>query len=497
MALFVCKQCGAEYPAWSGPCAKCGCAEHVALKSPASREGTTVAGRYKLIRRLGEGGMGAVYLAEQLGVGNQVAIKFLKPELSQNEGLARRFLNEARTYIRVAHPGAVQLNDYGQDETGALYLVMELVDGVDLKHLLDERRRLEPKEAVAIALAVADVLAHAHSKGVVHRDLKPENVMVRPALSGFHVKVLDFGIAHLAYEGAERLTQTGALAGTPKYMSPEQVRGEAVDARTDVYALGLLLFELLTGRSAFEGGSVSEILHQQATQPVPSLAAVDAHLGGPALDLVVAKATQKRKEDRYQTMAELAQALSALPASELQPSSAPLPPPGANVVPAEETDPTYVSQARRPLATPSPPTAPPPKPPPAAEALAGAARAARVVFGAHRARAQALHHPALRGGPRRAAGAGRRGLRAHPPGPRGCAGLRLEVPGAGALRRALALDVGEPSWSSRCCSCRTCAPPTRRSSWRRCAARRRSTPPSSATASTAPPSPPPSPTSRR
>ena len=118
MAFYVCKQCGAETPTWSGACASCGSKEHVALVGQTSREGQTVAGRYKLIKRLGEGGMGAVYLAEQVGVGNQLALKFLKPELSHNEALARRFLAEARTYIRVAHPGAVQLTDYGQDETG-------------------------------------------------------------------------------------------------------------------------------------------------------------------------------------------------------------------------------------------------------------------------------------------------------------------------------------------------------------------------------------------
>ncbi|MFT3840313.1 MAG: protein kinase [Myxococcaceae bacterium] len=347
MSAYVCKTCGAEYPAWVGPCVACGSNEHVELVGPEDRSGQTISGRYRLIRRLGEGGMGAVYLAEQLGVGNQLALKFLKPEFSKNPALTKRFLNEARIYIRVAHPGAVQLNDYGQDETGALYLVMELVDGVDLKRLLDQRRRLEPKEAVQIVLAVADVLAHAHSKGVVHRDLKPENVMVRPSLSGFHVKVLDFGIAHLAYEGAERLTQTGAMAGTPKYMSPEQVRGESIDARTDVYALGLVLFELLTGRAAFEGASVSEILAAQASQPVPALQSVDARLVHPGLDLIVSKATQKRPGDRYQTMVELAQALGALTDDQLKPGAEPLPPP---VDPG--TGPTLVS-TRREQATPA------------------------------------------------------------------------------------------------------------------------------------------------
>ncbi len=368
MAVYLCKQCGAETSEWTGRCATCGSGERVTLAEQASRTGQTVSNRYKLLDRLGEGGMGAVYRAEQLGVGNQVAIKFLKPELSGNAALARRFLNEARTYIRIAHPGAVQLSDYGQDESGALYLVMELVDGVDVKRLLEQRRRLQPKEAVSIALMVADVLAHAHSKGVVHRDLKPENVMVREGLGGFHVKVLDFGIAHLAYEGAERLTQTGALAGTPKYMSPEQVRGEPVDARTDVYALGLLLFEMLTGQSAFEGASVSEILHRQATEAVPSLGSIDVNLGNLGLDLVVGKATQTRKEDRFQTMADFAAALSALTPDQLQPVPLPAAPPAQAMVPSEETDPTDLSQ-RRVLATPSPPSAPPrqpaPPPPPA------------------------------------------------------------------------------------------------------------------------------------
>ncbi|WP_331104286.1 serine/threonine-protein kinase [Archangium sp.] len=274
-------------------------------------EGRTISGRYRILRKVGHGGMGSVYLAEQPGLGHKVALKFLNPALSQDESIARRFLNEARSYGLVAHPNAVALHDFGQDEEGNLFISMEYVEGQDLKTLLKAVGRLPTGEALDIALQLADVLAHAHWQKVVHRDLKPENVMVHRGLRGYHVKVLDFGIARILADGATRLTDQGVAAGTPRYMAPEQVQGKEVDARADIYALGLVLFEMLTGTTAVNGTTIAEIMHKQFHQPTPALAEVLPELDSPTLNAIIQKATAKAPEARFASMEEFAEALKA------------------------------------------------------------------------------------------------------------------------------------------------------------------------------------------
>lgn len=282
--------------------------------SPSRPSLQVVAGRYQLLRKIGSGGMGAVYLAKQLGVGKQVALKFLPAHLSDDPQLRKRFEREAALTLEVSHPGAAQLLDTGVDEDGHLYLAFEYVEGDDLSTLLDREGALAFADAQEIACKVAETLAFAHAKGVVHRDIKPENIRVRRDLAGWHVKVLDFGIARVMDEMATRLTMEGGVAGTPRYMAPEQISAGAVDARTDVYALGLVLFEALSGREAFDRDNTSQLLWAQLNDPVPLLREVQPLRDYPALDALIAQACAKDPAQRIQTMQALVIGLKALQA---------------------------------------------------------------------------------------------------------------------------------------------------------------------------------------
>ena len=283
-----------------------------------------VAGRYQLLRKIGSGGMGAVYLAKQLGVGKQVALKFLPAHLSDDPQLRKRFEREAALTLEVSHPGAAQLLDTGVDEDGHLYLAFEYVEGDDLSTLLDREGALAFADAQEIACKVAETLAFAHAKGVVHRDIKPENIRVRRDLAGWHVKVLDFGIARVMDEMATRLTMEGGVAGTPRYMAPEQISAGSVDARTDVYALGLVLFEALSGREAFDRDNTSQLLWAQLNDPVPLLRDVQPLRDYPELDALIAQACAKDPTERIQTMQALVTELKALHAPQWWGQSVPV-----------------------------------------------------------------------------------------------------------------------------------------------------------------------------
>ncbi len=314
MAVFICQVCGAEHSVESGKCPECGATQTIRLRAVTDRMiDKVIKDKYKIIRKLGQGGMGAVYLAEQVGIGHRVALKFLKSEFSSDAEIARRFLNEAKSYARVAHPNAVTLHDFGQDEDGNLFIAMEYCEGVDLKKVISEQKQLPIAEAIEVVLQVADVLANAHEKGVIHRDLKPENIMIRRGMRGIHAKVLDFGIARLMDAGT-RLTVAGAIAGTPRYMSPEQVEGREADLRADIYSLGIVLYETLTGVQPFDGNTIAEILRRQVAEPMPRLAEANPDLDFAALDAVIQKATAKKREERWPDMLTFADALSqALP----------------------------------------------------------------------------------------------------------------------------------------------------------------------------------------
>ncbi len=272
--------------------------------NPLERLSAALADRYSLERELGQGGMATVYLAHDLKHERDVAIKVLHPDLGAALG-AERFLSEIRTTARLQHPHILPLLDSG-DADGLLYYVMPLVTGETLRARLERERQLPVAEAVLIAREVADALGHAHTLGIIHRDIKPENIL----LQGGHALVADFGIALAVQQaGGQRMTQTGLSLGTPQYMSPEQAMGEKqIDARSDIYALGAVSYEMLAGEAPFTGPSVQAIVARLITEEPRSLAsqrkAVPEHV-----EAAVLRALEKLPADRFASASEFAAAL--------------------------------------------------------------------------------------------------------------------------------------------------------------------------------------------
>ncbi|HEY2729307.1 MAG TPA: serine/threonine-protein kinase [Polyangia bacterium] len=279
--------------------------------------GETV-GNYRILELIGTGGMGVVYLAEHPGIGRKVAVKVLNPRTAENIEMVTRFFNEARAANAVRHPGIVQVFDFGTLPSGATYIVMELLEGESLAARLRRAERLEVAAAVEIACQTADILAAAHARGVIHRDLKPDNLFLVPdarAPGPDTVKVLDFGIAKLNLTSSapsSLRTRTGAVLGTPRYMSPEQCRGtREVDLRTDIYALGIILYQMLCGWPPFTSAGHGELLHLHiAVPPVPPRS-YNKNISE-ALEAVILKTLAKQPDARQQTMRELERALRGL-----------------------------------------------------------------------------------------------------------------------------------------------------------------------------------------
>jgi eukaryotic-like serine/threonine-protein kinase len=285
--------------------------------------GTLVAGRYRVVSRLGQGGMGNVYLAVHEAIEKKIALKVLRLEFSIKPELVTRFQQEAISASRVKHPGVLDVFDFGRLDNGCFFIAMELLQGRDLADELERRHVLDPESAVRIALQVCRALAAAHSQGVVHRDLKPENVYLQDTSDGeVTVKIVDFGIAQLrnnaelAAQQTERrrLTRTGMIFGTPEYMSPEQALGKDVDARADVYAAGIILFEMLTGAVPFTGDSFFGVLNAHLSQPLPAMPSLYPALSiSRELEAAISRALAKNPDERYRSMRELAAELSATP----------------------------------------------------------------------------------------------------------------------------------------------------------------------------------------
>jgi serine/threonine protein kinase len=297
----------------------------------ASLVGMHVGDRYKLIELIGEGGMGGVFRAEQLASRRIVALKLLHPELAHIEYVVRRFQREAQVASRLSHPNIVEVLDFGES-SGHLFLAMELLTGTSLADRMADGGLGSIANALAILGQVLDALDHAHARGVVHRDLKPENIMLVPAAGApgsEQVKLLDFGIAKLADDapkGAKPLTQAGIPLGTPHYMSPEQAAGESTDARSDLYACGVILYEMLTGRPPFDADNAVRLLSLHLTKtPVPVRAAAPRAQIPEALERVVLRALEKRRDDRFGSAAELRRALEPFASGSV--GAAPLPRP--------------------------------------------------------------------------------------------------------------------------------------------------------------------------
>jgi len=282
--------------------------------------GSLVDRRYRLKREIARGGSGAVFEAEHLYTSRPVAIKLLLAGRAEASESRQRLLLEARALSVARHPGIVLALDAGETEEGAPYLVMELLEGRTLEGILAVRPRLGVADAVYIGMQLCDALAAAHERGIFHRDLKPSNLFISRSESGREVtKIIDFGIARLPQQN-RKLTQQGAVLGTPEYMAPEQLLAQDdVDSRCDIYALGVCLYEALTGTVPFEG-SFGEVLLKVSTQPLPSLIACCPQVP-PALEAAITKALAREPSDRHATVREFAEALSRVPTFDESPTS--------------------------------------------------------------------------------------------------------------------------------------------------------------------------------
>lgn len=341
-----CPDCQFQNPESARYCQRCGqsLAEARAAQrddqptSPNSLVGRVIEGKYRIEALLARGGIGSVYRARRLLIGDEVAVKTLQADWASDPEMLERFRREAQTAARLKHPNVVTIHDFGRTADGQLYLVMELVEGRNLRELMRGRKPLAADFAVKVLEQLSSALDEAHRHGIVHRDLKPENVVLAEGASNWHVKVLDFGIAHwrdLA-TGSATLTQTGAVLGTPRYMSPEQCLGQEIDGRSDVYTLGIMLFEMLTGVAPFNSPVPTELIAQHLHQEPPSLLALNPDVS-PAIEQVVRKALSKQREARQSTAGALARQFAAavmespvarpLPSIEPEQPSAILPPP--------------------------------------------------------------------------------------------------------------------------------------------------------------------------
>jgi serine/threonine-protein kinase len=277
-------------------------------------EGTQI-GAYRVLQRIGDGGMSSVWLAEHVALGRRAALKMLRPEFSNRPDIVARFFNEARAATAIPDPGIVQIFDFGQDVDGSAYIVMELLDGEPLDRRLQREGALSLVDGLRLMRQVASTLGAAHARAIIHRDLKPENIYIvrDPEVpGGERAKVLDFGIAKFAGNDVGVKTQTEAVLGTPAFMSPEQCRGAGhVDLRTDVYALGCVLFTLVVGRPPFEGDGMGDFIVKHLHEPAPAPSQLRPGIP-PEIDQLVLRCLAKDPAQRFPTAAELASAIGEL-----------------------------------------------------------------------------------------------------------------------------------------------------------------------------------------
>jgi serine/threonine-protein kinase len=271
--------------------------------------GEVIAGKYELVRALGEGGMGSVWLAKNLSLDSLVALKLLRADL-EAEDAGERLMQEARAAARIGHRAIVRVFDFGHTEQGDPFIVMELLEGESLADVLTTRGRLAPNKAVQTLLPVIDALSAAHARGIVHRDLKPDNIFLAREQRRTQPKVVDFGIAKVDRTGPSRtLTRQGTVLGSPGYMSPEQARGLAgIDQRTDVWSICVVLYECITAESAFSGDNYNALMRSIIEDPVtPSVSFMAGDL---KLWEIIEKGLQKLPEGRWASMQELGAALA-------------------------------------------------------------------------------------------------------------------------------------------------------------------------------------------
>lgn len=337
-ATKICPQCGTEYPADQSFCPKDG----TTLRSQntgGDLVGSIVADRYRVTRKLGEGGMGAVYLAEHVKMGRLCAVKVMNPGMASDPDAISRFNREAANASRINHPNVCAVYDFGETSDGVIYLAMEYIEGPSLTKVIEDLGALPALRAADITRQAAEALAVAHDMGIVHRDLKPDNIMITRSRDGSDVvKVVDFGIAKAANADNQKVTKTGMVVGTPEYMSPEQLSGDKLDGRSDTYSLALVAFNMFTGKLPFPGDSLQETMVARLTDRPKTLAEMKSDVAWPeSVQAVMDKALARNAADRYQSASEfgreLLAAVAAMPESEatraftavMTPVSAPAP----------------------------------------------------------------------------------------------------------------------------------------------------------------------------
>jgi len=274
-------------------------------------------GQFRVLQRIGSGGMGSVYRCEEPAMGREVAIKILHPRLKGRADLVSRFRREARAMSQLAHPNTARVFMYGElPEDGSLYIVMEMLEGKNLNQTVRKGGPMEAVRAVPILVQVCQALHEAHQLGIVHRDLKPENIFIcNQAGMVDYPKVLDFGLAKVTEQqmrpGSLILTQEGMVFGTPEFMSPEQARGQTLDARSDIYSLAVILYEVLTGKLPFDAKTPMEFVGKHVmAEPIALNQRIEGRTFATGLEAAIGRALGKNPDDRYQTAIAFAAALS-------------------------------------------------------------------------------------------------------------------------------------------------------------------------------------------
>ncbi|MGH7466797.1 MAG: protein kinase domain-containing protein, partial [Longimicrobiales bacterium] len=309
-SLKVCPACGLEYDGRTRFCPDDG-----SVLRPKARSddliGEVIADRYHIVRLLGEGGMGRVYLADHVRMGRPCAIKVMHRAMSSDAGAVSRFAREAANASRINDENVAHIYDFGETKEHGIYLAMEYVEGIVLSSLIQQQAPFSVERAVHIATQVAKALKAAHFQNVVHRDLTPNNIVIAHAADGTElVKVVDFGIAKAIQDTGENITRTGFVVGTPKYMSPEQLIAEPLDGRSDLYSLGCILFEMLTRAHPYGAGTGPEQMVRRLTEPPAHAREFNAHIPA-ALEGVITRTLARDPMNRYQSAAELQNALAA------------------------------------------------------------------------------------------------------------------------------------------------------------------------------------------